>query len=83
MCHGEPGGRNTAERAVGTLMVVAMAPILEHPTHFVHAGEDVAVEYLGAHRSIEPFDQGVMRWLARLDETQLDPVVARPLRAHD
>ena len=79
MCHGESGGRNTAECAMGTLMVVAMTPVLEHSTHFAHVVEDVAVEHLGAHGSIEPFDQRVLRRFARLDEAQLDQVVARPL----
>ena len=80
MCHGVPGGRNTAECAVGTLMVVAMAPVLEHVAHLVHAVEDVAVEHLGSYRAVEAFDQRVLCRLTRLDEAQLDQVLLCPLR---
>jgi hypothetical protein len=70
VCHGVPGGWNTAESAMWTLMVVAMSPVLQHLTHFAHAVEDVSVEHLGAQCSSESFDQRVLRRLAWLDESK-------------
>ena len=70
----------TAERAVRTLMVVVIAPVLEPLVYFAHAVEDVAIEHPGAHRAVEALDQRVLRGLAGLDERQLNKMVLRPLR---
>lgn len=48
-------------------MVVAVAPVLGHAPDFVQAGEDVAVQDLGAEGAVEAFDVGVLGRLARLD----------------
>lgn len=52
---------------MGSLTVVAMAPFFGHAADLVQAGEDVAVQDLGAEGPIEAsFDVGVLGRLARL-----------------
>ncbi len=62
-----------------SLMVVAMTPVLGHAPDLVQAGEDIAVQNLGAKGPIEAFDVGVLGLLARLDVQQFDTVPLGPL----
>lgn len=52
---------------MGSLMIVAIAPIFSHAADLVQAGEDVAVQDLGAEGPVEAFDVSVLGRLARLD----------------
>lgn len=45
---------------MGTLVVVAVSPVFGHTAHLVKAGEDVALQDLGAEGAIEAFDIGVI-----------------------
>jgi hypothetical protein len=64
---------------MGPLMVVAVAPVLGHAAHLVQAGEDVAVQHLGAEGAIEALNVGILGRLAGLDVQQLDAVLLSPL----
>lgn len=79
MCHSVPGRWNTAESTVGTLMVVAMAPVIEHLAYFRHAVENVPIQHFSTHRAVEAFDQRVLCGLPWLDEARFDQIVLRPL----
>lgn len=54
-----------------SLVVVSMAAVFGHAADLVQAGEDVAVQDLGAKGPVEAFDAGVLGRLARLDVQQL------------
>lgn len=52
---------------MGSLVVVAVAPVLGHAAHLVQAGEDVTIQDLGAEGPVEALDVGVLGRLAGLD----------------
>lgn len=76
------GGWESAQCAMGSLLVVAVPPVLGHAPHLVEAGEDVAVEHLGAVGLVEAFDVGVLGRFAGLDVDEFDATILRPLLEH-
>jgi len=60
-------------------MVVTVPPVFGHAPHFVEAGEDVAVEHLGAVGFVEALDVSVLGRLVGLGVNELDAALLRPL----
>ena len=52
---------------MGSLVVVAVAPVLGHAPGLVQAGADVAIQDFGTKGPVEAFDGGILGRLARLD----------------
>lgn len=48
----------TAERAMRSVMVVAVLPVLGHTPDFGQRGEDVAIRCLGVEGAVEALDVG-------------------------
>lgn len=55
---------------MGTVVLVAMTPVLGHSAHLGQTGEDVVIKHFGAQAAIEAFDVGVLHQLAGLDVDQ-------------
>ena len=82
MCHRVRDRRKTAECTVGSFVVVAVSPVFGHAPNLAEAGEDVAVEHLGAVGFVEAFDVGILGRFAGLDVDEFDATILRPLLEH-
>ena len=65
-----------AERAVRSNRVVVLAPLFDDALGVRQGDEPVLIEPLIAKPAVEAFDESVLRWLTRFDESKLDAVVS-------
>ena len=66
---------------MASLVIVAVAPVLGHALDLMQAGEDIAIQDLGAEGPDEAFDDGVLGRLARLAVQQFHAVPVGPTAA--
>ena len=66
------------QAAVRSLRIVVDPPVFDDLAGFADAGEPMLVQALLSVAAIETLDVGVLRWLARVDEIQLDAVIIGP-----
>ena len=76
---GELVGGEVAVGAVGSVLVVVDAPVLDEHLGFEEVVEPPAVEELVAEPAVERLDPGVLPWGAGVDEDRADPVEAAPV----
>ena len=76
---GERGRSHHAEGAVGTMVVVVLAPVLDQHPGFGQAGEQLNSEELVADAPAERFDVGVLPWGAGVDVGAAGPAEATPV----
>ena len=63
---------------MGTLLVVAVSPVLGHASDLVQGSKYIAIKNFRAVSAVEPFDIGVLLRLARLNVIYLDPPIFCP-----
>ena len=76
---GELGGGEVAVGAVGSVLVVVDAPVLDEHLGFEEVVELPAVEELVAEPAVEGLDPGVLPGRAGVDEAGADTVEAAPV----
>jgi len=63
---------------MGPLFVVLLHPLRSDLAHLIERLEDIGIEHFMSHRPIEPFNEGILIGLARLNKPQGDPSVGAP-----
>ena len=71
--------RSIAKRRVGALGVVVMAPSLDFLAGMTPRTEPMQVQALVPELAVQALDEGVLDWLAWLDEAQPDTGALRPV----
>lgn len=79
MCQRVRDGRQPAECAMWSAVVVAMLPVFGHSADLAEILEDVTVEDFGPEGPVEPLNLGILSWLAKLDVDERDPVSGCPV----
>ena len=71
-------GGHSAQSLPGSLLVVFAPPGLHDRTGMENAGEPMLVQAFVTQAAIERFDVGVLIWLARVDQAQLQALLVSP-----
>ena len=67
-CRGELVWGQVLERAVRPDVVGVSAPVLDLAPGILEVREPMLVEALVSERAVESLDEGIVDWLARMDE---------------
>ena len=78
MLFGKLLGRELSQGAVGSDVIVFMAPRLDGVASVLEGQEPVHVQAVIAERAVEALDEGILRRLSGLDEVELDATRVGP-----
>ena len=73
-------GQHPGQGVMGPLLVVLLHPLCTDLSHLIQRLEYIGIEHIVAIGPIEPFDEGILVRLARLNIPERDPAVDAPAR---
>lgn len=59
-------------------LIVAVAPVFDNASSFVHVGEPLQIQTLGTKTPVERFDVSILHWLSGLDKEHPYLILIRP-----
>ena len=65
---------------MGPLLIVLLHPLCTDLPHLIQRLEYIGIEHFVSIGPIEPFDEGILVRLARLNISERDPAVGAPAR---
>ncbi len=63
---------------MGALLIVLLHPLRTDVSHLIERLEDIRIEHRMSPRPIEPFNEGILIGLARLNTPERDPTIRTP-----
>ena len=65
---------------MGPFLIVLLHPLRTDGAHLIERLEDIRIKHFMSHRPIEPFNEGILIGLARLNKPEGDPTIRTPDR---